>query len=66
MEVELNKWFRCDVDKREFKKLCIKSDYQGWKHMIIYFTALFLFGYLAYATWGTWWALLFFWLYGTV
>ena len=66
MEVELNKWFRCDVDKREFKKLCIKSDYQGWKHMIIYFTTLFLFGYLAYATWGTWWALLFFWLYGTV
>ena len=66
MEVSLNKWFRCDVDKREFKKLCKKSDYQGWKHMIIYFSCLFTFGYLAFITWGSWWALLWFWLYGTI
>ena len=66
MEVELNNWYRCKVDKREFKKLCKKSDYQGWKHMIIYFSSLFLAGYLAYATWGTWWTVLFFFIYGSI
>ena len=60
MEVNLNKWYKCTVDKAEFKKLCQKSDWQGFKHMIIYFSALFISGYLAYATWGTWWCVLFF------
>ena len=66
MEVNLNKWYKCTVDKAEFKKLCEKSDWQGFKHMIIYFTALFLSGYLAYATWGTWWCVLFFFIYGNI
>ena len=66
MDVDLNKWFRCELDKREFKKLCKKSDWQGFKHMIIYFSFLGLFGYLAYATWGTWWSLLFFLIYGNI
>ena len=60
MEVNLNKWFRCQIDKKELKELCKKSDFQGFKHMFIYFFFLFLFGYLAYATWGTWWTILFF------
>ena len=51
MDVDLNNWYRCKIDKKEFKKLCKKSDWQGFKHMIIYFSALFFFGYLAYATW---------------
>ena len=67
MEVEaLNSWYRCVVDKKEFKALCKKSDWQGWKHMIIYFGSLFIAGYLAYATWGTWWSLLFFIIYGNI
>jgi hypothetical protein len=53
MEIDLNKWFRCEIDKQELKRLCKKSDWQGFKHMFIYFFFLFLFGYLAYATWGT-------------
>ena len=66
MEVNLDKWFRCEIDKKELKKLCQKSDWQGFKHMFIFFFFIFLFGYLAYATWGTWWAFLFFFLYGNV
>ena len=66
MEVNLDKWFRCEIDKNEFKKLCKKSDWQGFKHMIIYFFFLGIFGYLAYATWGTWWSLLFFLIYGNI
>ena len=37
MDVDLDKWFKCDIDKKEFKKLCKKSDWQGFKHMLIYF-----------------------------
>ena len=60
MDVDLNKWYRANIDKKEFKKLCKKSDWQGFKHMFIYFSALFIAGYLAYITWGTWWCILFF------
>ena len=66
MEVDLGKWYRADIDKKEFKKLCKKSDWQGFKHMFIYFSALFISGYLAYLTWGTWWCVLFFFIYGNI
>ena len=42
MDVDLNKWYRANIDKKEFKKLCKKSDWQGFKHMFIYFSALLL------------------------
>ena len=60
MQVDLNKWHRCEVDKQEFVNLLKKSDYQGFKHMFIFFGSLIFFGYLAYATWGTWWTVVFF------
>ena len=41
MEVNLNKWYKCKIDKQELRELCEKSDWQGFKHMIIYFSALF-------------------------
>ena len=66
MEVNLNKWHRCIVDKAEFKKLCEKSDWEGFKHIFIFFGCLFFVGYLAYYTWGTWWSLLFFLIYGNI
>ena len=43
MDVDLGKWYRCEIDKKEFKKLCKKSDWQGFKHMIIYFSSLGIF-----------------------
>jgi len=66
MDVDLGKWYRANIDKKEFKQLCKKSDWQGFKHMIIFFSSLILFGYLAYITWGTWWSLLFFLIYGNI
>ena len=66
MEVDLNTWHRCIVDKQQLKKLCEKSDWAGFKHMIIFFGSLFVAGYLAYITWGTWWSLLFFLIYGNI
>ena len=66
MEVNLNKWHRCNIDKQKLKKLCKKSDKAGFKHVIIFFLGLFLIGILAYITWGTWWSLLFFLIYGNI
>ena len=66
MQVDLNKWHRCEVDKQEFVNLLKKSDYQGFKHMFIFFGSLIFFGYLAYATWGTWWTVVFFLIYGNI
>ena len=50
MKVDLDKWHHCDVDKEEFVKLLKKSDYQGFKHMFIFFGSLTVFGVLAYMT----------------
>ena len=60
MEINLNKWHKCNIDKNEFKNLCKKSNWAGFKHIIIFFISLFFFGYLSFITWGTWWSLLFF------
>ena len=40
MDVDLKSWYKPNIDKKEFKKLCKKSDWQGFKHMIIYFSFL--------------------------
>ena len=66
MKIELTEWYKCKIDKKEFKKLCKKSDLQGFKHVTIYFILLILSGYLGYITWGTWWSVLFFFIYGNI
>ena len=66
MQVDLDRWHHCAVDKQEFVKLLKKSDYQGFKHMFIFFGSLLFFGYFAYITWGTWWSLLFFLIYANI
>ena len=66
MYIDLKKWHRCKIDKKDFKKLCEKSDLEGFKHMIFFFGSLFLFGYLAWLTLGTWWSLVFFIIYGNI
>ncbi len=47
MDVNLGKWYRANIDKKEFKQLCMKSDWQGFKHMIIFFSSLILFWLLS-------------------
>ena len=66
MEVNLNKWHHCQVDKKEFVKLLEKSDISGFKHIFIFFSSLIVFGYLAFATWGTLWSFIFFFIYGNI
>ena len=46
MKVDLDKWYHCEVNKEDFVKLLKKSDYEGFKHMTIFFGSLFFFGLL--------------------
>ena len=39
-----DKWFRPTIDKKTLKKLSKRSDFEGWKHIIIFFNCLLLLG----------------------
>jgi len=66
MEIELEKWYRCNVDKEILKDLSERSNIKGLIHVSIFFGLLLITGYLAYYTWGTWWSLLWLLVYGNV
>ena len=66
MDVNLKKWHKCIVDKEILKELSKKSDIKGLKHVTFYFGLLFVIGFFAYKTWGTWWSLFWFLVYGNI
>ena len=61
-----NIWWKPNIDKKELKKLCVKKSMPGIIYTSLYFFALILSGLLAYNTWGTYWTILWFWIYGTI
>ena len=66
MHVDLNKYYKCKIEKEVLIKLIKKSDLKGSVHVAIFFTLLFVTGYLAFHTWGTWWSLFWFLIYGNI
>ena len=66
MDVNLSTWYRPNIDKKKLKELSVKKDVPGLIHFFLYFFSLFISGYLAYITLGTWWTYLFFFIYGTI
>ena len=64
MDVKLDKWFRPKIDKEVLKELTKKSDLKGLVHVSVYFSFLLITGLLAYYTLGTWWSVLWFYIYG--
>ena len=66
MEVNLKNWFKPNIEKKDLKELSRRRDVPGLLHFFIYFLALIVSGYLAYITWGTWWTVLWFFIYGTI
>jgi|TARA_B110000914_G_C15472976_1_gene451620 fatty acid desaturase len=66
MNVDLDKWYRCNIDKEHLKEFSKKSDLKGIQHVSLFFGLLFLTGYCAYLTWGSWWSLFWFLVYGNV
>ena len=66
MKVDLNKWYRCKVDKETYKSLTKKSDYLGLRHVLTWLFFLILIGYFAFITWGTLWSFFWFFIYGNI
>ena len=66
MEVKLDKWYRCKIDKELLKELSIKSDIKGFKHVSVFFGLLFLTGLFAYIFWGSKWGIFWILIYGNI
>ena len=66
MHINLENWYRAEIDRKKLKDLSKRKNLPGLIHFFFYFLFLFIFGYLAYITWGTWWSALFFFIYGTI
>tara|TARA_Y100000746_G_C15392589_1_gene402877 strand:- start:51 stop:1049 length:999 start_codon:yes stop_codon:yes gene_type:complete len=61
----VKKWWRPKIDKEILKELHKKRELPAILNTFIYFSLLIIFGYLAYLSWGTWYAIPAFLLYGT-
>ena len=66
MEVDLNKYYRCEVDKEVLKNLSKKSDLKGFIHIFIFFSLLIAAAYLSFYNWGTWWGIFWILIYGNI
>ncbi len=66
MDVKLDKWHKCYVDKEILKELSKKSDLKGFQHISVFFGLLILTGTLAFITLGTWWSVFWFLVYGNI
>ena len=59
-------WFKPKIDPKTLKELTKRKDSPGWINTITYFAVLIISGYMAFLSWGTWWALPAFFIYGTI
>ena len=59
-------WFKPEIDKKTLKTLSKRSDFEGWKHIIIFFAALSGLGLLSVYFWNTWFFIIFYLAYCTV
>ena len=50
-----NEWFRANIDRKTLKNLSKRTDYEGWKHIIIFTLSLTGLGILSAYFWQTWW-----------
>lgn len=66
MQVDSSSWFIPKIDKKKLKKLSKRSDWPGLIHFTIYFSSLFIFGYLSYIFWGGILFFLFFFIYSSI
>lgn len=66
MKLELNEWWKPEIDPGVLKELTYRRDGYAWAHIIGYFLLLGITGYLAFLCWGSWWAIPAFYIYGTV
>jgi fatty acid desaturase len=59
-------WFTCDISRSELKELMRRSDSPALRNFAIWIAVLLMSGYAAFRSYGTWWAVPAFLLYGTI
>jgi len=59
-------WWSPDIPRRELKAMMKRSDLPGLLHFGLWFVLLGITGYLAVLSWGTWWAIPAFLVFGTI
>ncbi|MBD0378670.1 fatty acid desaturase family protein [Paenibacillus sedimenti] len=57
-------WYTSPIPRQRMKELMKRKDGPAIRDTIIWFGGLFVLGYLAYLSWGTWWAVPAFLAYG--
>ena len=60
------KWYACPISRTEMKALVKRRDWPGVRDTIIWFVALIAAGFIAWKSWGSWWAIPAFFVYGTL
>ena len=59
-------WYSCPIDRKQFKELIRRSDAPALKFFGLWLALLIAAGVIAYLTWGTWWAVPAFFVYGVL
>ncbi|MDD9269149.1 fatty acid desaturase family protein [Paenibacillus sp. GCM10023248] len=57
-------WYTCPIPRQRMKELMKRKDGPAIRDTVIWFVGLIVLGYLAYLSWGTWWAVPAFLAYG--
>ena len=65
-EVNLNSWYKPQIDKKLLRELSKRSDFKGFIDVVIFLLALLLSSYFCILSWGTWWTPLSFFIYGNI
>lgn len=60
------KWYLSPVPRKRLKELMLRRDGPAIRDNLIWIALLFASGYAAYLSWGTWWAVPAFMLYGII
>ena len=66
MHVDSSTWFKPKIYKYKLKELSKRNDIPGLLHFVVYFLSLFLFVYLSFIFWGTWFFFIFFFIYSII
>src|SRR5262245_1711569 len=61
-----HEWFACSIPHATLKQLMRRSDGAGWRNFGPWLVLLAASGYLGFLTWGTWWAVPVWFVYGTL
>lgn len=65
-EVNLDTWYKPNIDKKVLKKFSRRSDQKGIVDVFLFLIFLLLSGYLCIISWGSWWCVPSLLLYGNI